>query len=33
LTKARVIEEEGTSIEKMSPPDYPVDKLVGHFIP
>ena len=31
LTQARVIGEEGGSVEKMSPSDRPVDKLVEHF--
>lgn len=27
-----VISEEGTSFEKMTQPDWPVGKLLGHFI-
>jgi hypothetical protein len=32
LTKARVILEERTLVEKMSAPDWPVDKLVVIFL-
>lgn len=32
LTQAGVIWEEGTSIEKMPPPGWPVGKSVGHFL-
>jgi hypothetical protein len=32
LTKAKVISEEGTAIEKMSPLDLAAGKPVGHFL-
>ena len=32
LTQAGVIWEDGTSIEKMSPSDWPVGRSMGHFL-
>lgn len=33
LTQTTATQEEGTSAEKMSPPpDWPVDKPMGHFL-
>jgi hypothetical protein len=31
-TQARVIQEEGTTIEKIHPPEWPVDKPVEYFL-
>lgn len=31
-TQAGVKQEGGTSVEKMSPSDWPIDKPLGHFL-